>query len=374
MAERDVAHLGRTSKIRLDRMQVAALSPDALAALRRVSVLHLQHNRLSDVAGLAPVGATLEFLAVQHNRLTDLRGLAGMGALEYLNASHNDIAAVDPAELPPGLRVLRLRGNPVVEGEGWGRARLALVAHLTELEELNDEEIHRADVRLAREALGLPEVDLPDTDSDEGSDAGGGGGEAASAGGGGGAGPDAAPRMSAADAMVADLVEMYEGMRAELQRTDEALRAREAERADPFDELGREMREALSRLAADGEEREREHRELVERAAAMRAELSARLEESSAEASRAVALAKLAGGGGQAAADHVRAAIARAGRIAAEELGPAEAARPAAGGGGDGAGEDGAGENGAGEDGQDGGAAPGGNRLPKGGLSFLDWE
>ncbi|KDO24808.1 hypothetical protein SPRG_22249 [Saprolegnia parasitica CBS 223.65] len=107
-----VDHLLTRNVLRLDWLDISKI--ENLDAFTHIRELYLQHNAIQVLENLE-LHTNLNFLALSHNRISTVANIAGLTKLKFLDLSFNDITAIDLDELPRGLRVLRLAGNPWVD-------------------------------------------------------------------------------------------------------------------------------------------------------------------------------------------------------------------------------------------------------------------
>lgn len=111
-------------------------APRPTSALRQI---YLRHNAIGDLESAADElqqHPALELLALSHNNISTIAGagLSALRSLRVLDLSHNAIEHLDPADLPPALTMLDLRGNPCARES---LARGSLVEHCVSLRELD---------------------------------------------------------------------------------------------------------------------------------------------------------------------------------------------------------------------------------------------
>ncbi|EQC25107.1 hypothetical protein SDRG_17002 [Saprolegnia diclina VS20] len=108
----EVEHLLTRNVLRLDWLGIGKI--ENLDAFTHVRELYLQHNAIQVLENLE-LHTNLDFLALSHNRISTVANIACLAKLKFLDLSFNALTALDLDELPRGLRVLRLAGNPWAE-------------------------------------------------------------------------------------------------------------------------------------------------------------------------------------------------------------------------------------------------------------------
>mmetsp|Transcript_46216 Transcript_46216/g.105422 ORF Transcript_46216/g.105422 Transcript_46216/m.105422 type:complete len:326 (+) Transcript_46216:71-1048(+) len=125
--------------VHLEWLYLARLHPPpVVTSLRNCRVLFLQHNRLRKVEGIAGF-QSLEFLALQSNFLTDFSGIERLPSLVFLDLRDNFIESEDPSKLPSeSLQILKLKGNPIANDEGFVKQLWKVLPVLSELDREED--------------------------------------------------------------------------------------------------------------------------------------------------------------------------------------------------------------------------------------------
>ncbi|KAJ9529547.1 hypothetical protein QJQ45_013941 [Haematococcus lacustris] len=131
------AYLASMTHLRLDRLHLASLDLSLASKLSRVTHLYLQHNQLTSMAAMAAF-PQLRLCSLSSNHITSVEGVQQLQHLLALDLGDNAIEALEPAQLPLCLRILKLVGNPCVRDPSAARQlRASVQAHLQLLRDLD---------------------------------------------------------------------------------------------------------------------------------------------------------------------------------------------------------------------------------------------
>ncbi|KAJ9530212.1 hypothetical protein QJQ45_023497 [Haematococcus lacustris] len=131
------AYLASMTHLRLDRLHLASLDLSLASKLSRVTHLYLQHNQLTSMAAMAAF-PQLRLCSLSSNHITSVEGVQHLQHLLALDLGDNAIEALEPAQLPLCLRILKLVGNPCVRDPSAARQlRVSVQAHLQLLRDLD---------------------------------------------------------------------------------------------------------------------------------------------------------------------------------------------------------------------------------------------
>ena len=111
----NVAVLGRLNRLKSLYLHMNLISNIApLRVLNRLQTLSLFNNQIADIRALADM-PWLRRLDIGGNRITDLRPIAVLPELEKLGLSGNQVVDVSPLYRLANLERLELAGNPIVD-------------------------------------------------------------------------------------------------------------------------------------------------------------------------------------------------------------------------------------------------------------------
>lgn len=156
-ADDTAAELLELSHVRLDREKISEI--DNLDCLGPVTNLYLQKNEINRIENLE-VLPKLRFLTLAENNISKLENLKTLANLKFLDLSDNNIENFDAEDLPSGLLILLLKGNPCTQNVEYKKK---LLTALPSLKQLDGNEITRQD----RVEAGCEAESDSDEDSDE---------------------------------------------------------------------------------------------------------------------------------------------------------------------------------------------------------------
>ena len=105
----------------------------------------MQYNLISTIQNIEFL-TSLEYLSLEGNNLSTVSGLKRLFNLLYLNLANNKIAVLDYAEIPKGISILKLGGNPFTNDLSY---REGIILHFEQLDELDNISVTEERFRLA---------------------------------------------------------------------------------------------------------------------------------------------------------------------------------------------------------------------------------
>lgn len=137
---------------------------DNLELFSNIRSLYLQYNSIPKIENLEFL-TSLEFLSLEGNKITYVSGLSTLFNLLYLNLANNQIRVLDCGQIPQGVAILKVGGNPCSEDISY---RIEVIKQLPMVEELDDIPVLEEKMRLmgVRYRLYRVPTSLPEDRSD----------------------------------------------------------------------------------------------------------------------------------------------------------------------------------------------------------------
>lgn len=96
--------------------------------------MYLQYNNISVIENLEFL-TSLEVLSLEGNQIAYVSGLSTLFNLLYLNLANNKIVLLNYKEIPKGLAIFKIGGNPCTEDLDY---RKDLINYFEDLDELDN--------------------------------------------------------------------------------------------------------------------------------------------------------------------------------------------------------------------------------------------
>ncbi|XP_065896767.1 leucine-rich repeat-containing protein 46-like [Dysidea avara] len=135
------ARVLKLTHIRLDRESLTAI--DNLDCLGPITNLYLQQNLISKLENLETL-TNLRFLTISNNKIKKMENLLCLTLLQFLDLSYNQVDQLEEDQVPTGVMILMLAGNPCVNTDGYSQR---LMSRLAKLRQLDGETIREDEVK-----------------------------------------------------------------------------------------------------------------------------------------------------------------------------------------------------------------------------------
>lgn len=117
---------------------------DNLELFSNIRSLFLQYNLITKIENLEFL-TSLETLSLEGNNIAYISGITTLYNLLYLNLANNKIVLLALGEVPKGISILKIGGNPCTEDLNY---REAVINYFPELDELDNISVLKERMRM----------------------------------------------------------------------------------------------------------------------------------------------------------------------------------------------------------------------------------